>query len=216
MKQLIILLLIIIVAIIGYGKFSDYKRYNSPEVDYKTEKIIDINYHNKETVLNYYNAIEDLNSYIMLEWSANKIDVRTPEDDDIKTKTAVEKYAKKLAEINYYEAILENSSRLKEQGLTNKEIKFIEQKGITIEAYNQKKRVEKIKKLYNSNIKLYNGSKNAIIYEVQKELNKRGYKVEIDGVYRIETFNAIKSFEEKNNLLADGYLDDLTIELMFQ
>ena len=216
MKQIIIFLLIIIVAIIGYGKYSDYKRYTSPEVDYKTEKNIDVNYHNQETVINYYDAIEALDSYIMFQWSANKIDVRTPEDDDVETKTAVEKFAKKLAKVNYFEAILENSSKLKEQGLTNKEIKFIEEKGIDIETYNRRLKSDKIKKLYNSNIKLYNGSKNAIIYEVQKELNKRGHKIQIDGVYRIETFNAIKNFEEKNNLLADGYLDELTVEMMFQ
>jgi len=68
----------------------------------------------------------------------------------------------------------------------------------------------------NDNVKLYNGSKNAIIYEVQKELNNKGYKIKIDGVYRIETLNAIKEFEKSNNLLADGLLDELTVEIMFQ
>ena len=216
MKQLIIFLLVIIIAIISYGKYKQYKRYNSPEVDYKTDKNIDNAYYNQETVINYNEAIEELNSYIMLQWSANKIDVRTPEDDDIETKTAVETYSKKLAKVNYYEAILNNSLKLKEKGLSNNEIKFIEEKGINIETYRRRQRADIVKKLFNPNIKLYNGSKNAIIYEVQKELNKRGHKIQIDGVYRIETFNAIKSFEENNNLLDDGLLDDLTIEMMFQ
>lgn len=216
MKQIIIFLLLIIVAIIGYSKYNDYKRYNSPEVDYKSEKNIDINYHKKETVINYYNSIEDLNSYVMLQWSSNKIDVRTPGDDDIETKTAVENYAKKLATVKYYEAILENSLKLKEKGLSNKEIHFLEDKGIDFETYSKKLKFEKIKKLYNPSVKLYNGSKNAIIYEVQKALVKRGHNIQIDGVYRIETFNAIKSFEEKNSLLPDGYLDELTLEMMFQ
>lgn len=216
MKQIIIFLLIVIIAIIGYGKYSDYKRYNSPEVDYKTEKNIDVNYHNQETVFNYHNAIEDLNSFIMMQWSSNNIDVRTPENDDIETKLAVEKYTEKLAKVHYYEIILENSSKLKEEGLDNTEIQFIEANGIDIATYKRKLKSDKIKKLYNANVKLYNGSKNAIIYEVQKELNKRGHKIQIDGVYRIETFNAIKNFEEKNNLLADGFLDELTLEMMFQ
>ena len=60
MKQIIIFLLVIIIAIIGYGTYNDYKRYNSPEVDYKTEKNIDLSYHNQETVFNYYKAIEEL------------------------------------------------------------------------------------------------------------------------------------------------------------
>jgi peptidoglycan hydrolase-like protein with peptidoglycan-binding domain len=42
------------------------------------------------------------------------------------------------------------------------------------------------------------------------------YNIEIDGVYRIETLNAIKAFEEKNNLLPDGLIDVLTLELMFK
>lgn len=216
MKQLIIFLLILIAVIIGYGKYNQYKRYNSPEVNYQTDKKIDAAYHNKELLLNYYEAIEDLNSYIMLQWTANKIDVRTPEDDDIETKNAVENYAKKLAKINFYETILSESLKLKEKGLSNQEIKFIEENGIDLETFQRKSKYDKIKKLFNSNVKLYNGSKNAIIYEVQKELNKRGHKIRIDGVYRIETLNAIKDFEAENNLLADGYLDDLTIEILFQ
>ena len=61
-----------------------------------------------------------------------------------------------------------------------------------------------------------NGEKNAIIYEVQKRLVSLGDSIKIDGVYRIETLNAIKNFETKNNLLADGYLDVLTIDLLFK
>ena len=216
MKQIIILLLIIIASIIGYGKYSDYKRYNAPEVNYRTEAQIDVAYHDQVLLLNYNEAIEDLNSYVMLQWTANEIDVRTPEDDNLESKNAVEKYAKKLAKVRYYEAILENSLQLKEKGLSNTQIKFIEEKGIDIETYQRKLKYEKIKSLLTTNVKLYNGSKNAIIYEVQKELNNKGYQLTIDGVYRIETLNAIKKFEESNNLLADGLLDELTVEMIFQ
>jgi hypothetical protein len=216
MKQIIILLLIIIASIIGYGKYSDYKRYNAPEVNYRTEAQIDVAYHDQVLLLNYNEAIENLNGYVMLQWTANEIDVRTPEDDNLKSKNAVEKYAKKLAKVRYYEAILENSLQLKEKGLSNTQIKFIQENGIDLETYQRKLKYEKIKSLLTTNIKLYNGSKNAIIYEVQKELNNKGYQLTIDGVYRIETLNAIKKFEESNNLLADGLLDELTVEMIFQ
>jgi len=216
MKKIIIFLLVIIALLIGYGKYNQYKRYSSPEINYKTDKNIDVSYHNQELLLNYYEAVEALDSYVMLQWSANEIDVRTPEDDDIETKVAVENYAKKLAKVHFYEAILENSAKLKEKGIDNKEIKFLETEGIDLKTHKRKLKSEKIKNLFNSNIKLYNGEKNAIIYEVQKELNRKGDTITVDGVYRIETFNAIKAFEEKNNLLADGYLDDLTLELMFE
>jgi uncharacterized protein YlzI (FlbEa/FlbD family) len=216
MKQIIIFLLIIIAALIGYGKYSDYKRYNSPETAFQTTKNIDVNYHDKKVVFDYYNAVEDLNSYVMLQWTTNGIDVRTPEDDAVETKAAVKTYADKKAKIAYYEALLEQSKKLKEKGLSNAEIQFLEVNGMNYETQKKNQRIEKIKSLFNTSVKLYNGEKNAIVYEVQKELVKKGYDIQIDGVYRIETLNAIKSFEEKNNLLADGYLDSLTIELLFQ
>ena len=216
MKQIIIFLLIIILALVGYGKYSQYKRYNSPEVNYTTDVKIDETYHDREFVLNYHEAIEDLNSYVMLQWTANDIDVRTPEDDDIETKNAVETYAKKLAKVKFYEQILNTSYNLKQKGLSNKEVQFLEENGLSLETYNTKNKIETIKKLFNKNTNLYNGEKNAIIYEIQKRLNTLGYSIQIDGVYRIETLNAIKSFEEKHNVLADGYLDDLTLELMFE
>ena len=216
MKQIIIFLLIIILALVGYGKYSQYKRYNSPEVNYTTDVKIDETYYNREFLLNYHEAIEDLNSYVMLQWTANDIDVRTPEDDDIETKNAVETYAKKLAKVKFYEQILNTSYNLKQKGLSNKEVQFLEENGLNLETYNTKNKFETIKKLFNKNTNLYNGEKNAIIYEIQKRLNTLGYSIQIDGVYRIETLNAIKSFEEKHNVLADGYLDDLTLELMFE
>ena len=216
MKQIIIFLLVIIALGIGYGKYMQYKRYNSPEIKYQTDKNIDVSYHNQELLMNYYEAVEALDSYIMLQWSVNEIDVRTPEDDTIETKVAVENYAKKLAKVHYYEAILENSTKLKEKGLDNSEIKFLENQGIDLKTYKRKLKYSKIKNLFNSNVKLYNGEKNAIIFEVQKELNRKGDSITVDGVYRFETLNAIKDFEQKNNLLADGYLDDLTLELIFE
>ena len=216
MKQIIIFLLLIIAAVIGYGEYSDYQRYNSPNVDYKSDQKIDLNYYNQELISNYYKAVEDLNSYIKLQWTANDIDVRAPEDEDLETKDAVKKYADKLALVKFYEAKLHNSLELKAKGKNNKEIQFLELNGISLEKYNNEQHAQLIKSLFKTNTKLYNGEKNAIIYEVQKKLVEQGETVRIDGVYRIETLNAIKAFEEKNNLLADGYLDELTLEWLFK
>ncbi|SDS07368.1 Putative peptidoglycan binding domain-containing protein [Polaribacter sp. KT25b] len=216
MKQLIIFILIIIAGLIGYGKYNQYKRYNSPQINYKTDKKLDISYHNQDLVLRYYEAVENLDSFTMLQWSANNIDVRTPEDDDDATKNAVNTYAKKLAKVNYYEMILENSLQLKEKGLSNNEIKFIEENGIDLASYKKEVNFKIIKNLFDPKVNLYKGEKNAIIFEVQKRLNDLGSNIKIDGVYRTETLEAIKNFEEKNNLLADGFIDELTLELMFK
>ena len=215
MKQIIIFLLLIIALLIGYGKYNQYKRYNTSEVNYKTDRKIDLEYHNKTLLLNYYEAIERVNNYTKLQWTANNIDVRTPENDDIETVSAIEKYSTKIGKVKYYETILENSLNLKKQGFTNKEIQFLEEKGIDLKTFNKKKKFEQIKNLYDPKINLYKGEKNAIIFEVQKRLNELDYSIKVDGVYRIETLKAIKDFEQKNNLLVDGFIDALTLELMF-
>lgn len=216
MKQLIILLLLIIAFIIGFGKYNQYKRYNAPNVDYKTEKTLDFEYHNQNLVLNYYKAIENLNSYVMTQWTANSIDVRTPEDDNEETKLAVTKYAEKLATINYYETKLEKSFTLKAKGLSNTEVKYLEETGTDLKSYNKSLAINKIKKMFNANYKMVYGQKSALIYEVQKRLNTNGFDITLDGVYKIETLNAIKGFEEKNNLFADGHLDILTLDALFE
>ena len=41
-------------------------------------------------------------------------------------------------------------------------------------------------------------------------------EVRVDGLYKIETLNAIKAFEEKNNLFEDGLLDVLTLDALFK
>ena len=216
MKQLIILLLLIIAFIIGFGKYNQYKRYNSPNVDYKTKKSLDFEYHNQDLVINYYKAIEDLNSYVMTQWTANSIDVRTPEDDDDETKLAVTKYGEKLATINYYENKLEKSSTLKTKGLSNSEVKYLEETGTDLKSYNNLLAINKIKSMFNANKEIISGQKGALIYEVQKKLIANCYEITLDGVYQIESLNAIKNFEEKNNLFADGVLDVLTLDALFQ
>ncbi|WP_159951007.1 peptidoglycan-binding domain-containing protein [Polaribacter septentrionalilitoris] len=216
MKQLIILLLLIIAFIIGFGKYQQYKRYNSPKVDYKTEKKLDLEYYNQELVLNYHKAIEDLNSFVMMQWTVHDIDVRTPEYDDEETKIAVAKYVDKLAIIKYYEVKLEKSASLKQSGLSNKEIQFLEETGTDLKAYQHRQEVDKIKSMFNANEKMIYGQKSALIYEVQKRLVANGLDIKVDGLYKIETLNAIKIFEEKNNLFADGFLDVLTLDALFK
>jgi murein L,D-transpeptidase YcbB/YkuD len=216
MKQLIILLLLIIAFFIGYGQYTQYKRFNSPDVDYKTTKEIDIAYYNQEAVFNYYKAIEDINSFIKMQWTANNIDVRTPEKDTEETKLAVKKYANKLATIKYYEDKLTKSITLKAKGLSNKEIQFLEQTGTDLKSHKKSLVKNKIKNMFNADVKMVYGYKSALIYEIQKELNTQGYQITLDGVYKIETLNALKQFQEKHNLFTDGVLDALTLDALFK
>lgn len=60
------------------------------------------------------------------------------------------------------------------------------------------------------------GRKSAYIYEIQKVLKSKGYELELDGVFQTLTFDAIKDFETKNNLYADGVLDKFTLEALIK
>ena len=63
MKQIIIALLIVILLILGFNTYqSYYNRFHSPGSDYVSRQKIDLNYYDKTTLQNYYQAIEDANS----------------------------------------------------------------------------------------------------------------------------------------------------------
>ena len=70
--------------------------------------------------------------------------------------------------------------------------------------------------MFNADKKLDYGNKSALIFEIQKQLNLKGFEIKLDGVYKLETLNAIKGFEEKNNLFVDGVLDVLTLDALFE
>jgi hypothetical protein len=220
MKQIIIVLLTIIAILIGYGKYNQYKRYNTPEINYQTDTKVDINYYNQETVLNYHEAIEELNSYTKLQWTANSIDVRTPENDNEDTTESLATYAKKLAKVKYYETRLEKSALLKDKGLSNDLIKHLEKKGTDLKTYNEEIAREHknklIKNMFTTSKKIYYGQTSTLVHEVQKLLIKKGFDITADGIYKIATSNAIKTFEAKNNLFSDGLLDEITLDALLK
>lgn len=219
MKQIIIFLLVIILLIIGYSQYQKYKRFTPPEYQYVAHENIDLSYHDKPFLLNYYKAIEDVNGYVITQWSAHRIDVRNPEEDDEKTQAAVSKYTEKLGIVKFYENQLVQSKSLKEKGMTNADIKLLAEKGITAsQQQEQQKKADQLnmfRQLFDhaeSTNGLRLGSSNAFIYEIQKLLVSKGYDIPVDGVFENITVEAIRVFEEKNDLFPDGYIDALTLE----
>lgn len=216
MKQLIIFLLLIILGFICYGQYSKYQRFSLESYAYKTSNKIDLEYHNKAFLFDYYEAIENVNGYIISQWSANGIDVRNPKKNNEKTMAVVNMYTEKLAKVKYYEAQLEHARSLKEKGLTNKDIKLIEDRGITQKELQKEEEQKMIMTLFATHSNLKFGETNALVYEIQKLLLKKGYDVIIDGKYQNITINAIKAFEAKHNLFADGELDSLTLKVLLE
>lgn len=217
MKKILILILIIIISIFAYGEYKEYQRFHPKNVNYKASETIDLNYHDQTTVYNYNEAISTLNGFVITQWSANGIDVRNPEDDNTETQYAVNTYAKKLAKVKFFEAKLEQSNALKSKGFNNAEIKTIESENITPEDYNKRLESEKFKRLLIESFpkkNLIDGEKNAFVYEIQKLLVNKGFDIPVDGVYKNITSDALKAFEEKQQLFPDGKIDPITLEAL--
>ena len=204
MKQIIIFLLILILGGIGYGQYSKYKRFSLVEYEYKVPKSIDVNSSNKGLLIDYYEAIEIVNGYIITQWSSNSIDVRNPSDDDDEKLAAVSEYRKKLANVKFYEAQLLNPSEVKKpkKVLSEREIKNQIVKGMFY-----------ANPASNS---LRIGERSALVYEIQRLINENGNAIKQDGLFNVETFNGLKSFEEKNQLFPDGKLDAITLEYLLK
>lgn len=56
------------------------------------------------------------------------------------------------------------------------------------------------------------GSFGDAVKQLQTSLNENGYNLKVDGFYGIKTFNAVKDFQSKNGLKADGIAGPLTLE----
>lgn len=217
MKKIIIVLLIIIVGFLAYDFYKDWRRLHPDNANYEASEKIDITYHDDSVLFSYYEAIEDLNSYVQYEWSVNDVDVINPSDDDIETQRAIKKYASKRALVKYLENKLENSAHLKSEGWTNDQIQQKEL-GIT-----QQPQPSKVLPLYKDMLvafpknELKTGSRGVLVYEVQKLLNKAlKDSIVVDGVYSTMTTQAVSKFESAHSLFPDGQLDALTLEKLVE
>ena len=219
MKGLILFLLVIIVSIMGYNQYQKYQRFHPKNVNYVSQDPIDNSYHDQKVVLNYYEAIEVLNGYVISQWSANRIDIRNPKKDNAATTYAVNEYHKKLGRVKYYESILQQSSAYKTRGLSNVEIRAMEQNSLTPEAlaaYKQQKEFYTLFEKVVSKKSLKQGDHSPWVFELQKQLNTEGYNIPVDGKFRTKTADALEDFEFKNELYPDGILDVLTLKKLMK
>ena len=185
----------------GYNFYHKYQRFNPPNYQYTSKVKINTNHPNKTLLLDYYQAIENLNGYIITQWTTNDIDVRNPEDDDETTLAAVKKYNDKLGKVKFYESQLTATVKKIEE-VSEEEIK----KSLILDSFNNDPKENSLRL----------GEKSALVFEIQKLLNAKNQPIKIDGVFNTETFTALKNFEEQNSLYADGKLDALTLHYLLK
>lgn len=219
MKQIIIALLVVIFLILGFNLYSDYQRFHSPGSDYVSAQKIDLNYYDATTLQNYYQAIEDANSYVKMAWANDDVDVRNPEDDDDDTKAIVSGYTRKLGIVKLYEEKLAQSAKMKSEGLNDKDVIAFEISGFKEKEYDEFIKRKFLMDTFKSNPEKYSlkvGDYSSFVYELQKILVKKGHNIPIDGLFRDITLKAVYDFEQKNGLFPDGKLDAVTLDYLLR
>ncbi len=200
MKKIIIFLLLLLVGLYGYNTYQKIQRFNFNNYSYQA---IDIPQgSNPSLVEQYYKAIEDVNGYVISQWSLHNIDVRVPQEKDEATKRAVEVYREKLGFTKYLEEKFKEKENLLAEN--KKEKILLENKKAIKNIFKQSKRELRI------------GSSGVLVYELQQALVKKGFSIKIDGLFKEETFLALKNFESQKGLYPDGKLDFLTLEYLLR
>jgi len=207
MKQIIIILLVIILGVIGYNFYRSWQRFHPPNYEYMISESIDGNHPDKALLLDYHEAVQQLNGYTITQWSVNSVDVRNPGDDDAITMAAASTYNKHLANVKWYEAqLIATLQETEVEELITTPNEVAERNFLTQQLYNNRG--------YNNDLRL--GEKSALVFEVQRLLIAKGEIIQHDGLFRAETFNALQRFETKKGLLADGKLDALTLSYLLK
>jgi len=69
----------------------------------------------------------------------------------------------------------------------------------------------KIQRILKDPEAMYIGDKNAAVHEAQKLLIQHGYKISLDGNFGPGTEQAVKQYQQSNNLVATGIIDRITL-----
>ena len=210
MKRITILLVVISLIIIATIQYLRYARYQmSGEYDYQVQTDIDAAYHDPKLVVQYFETAYRIGSFAREAWINDGIDVKFPDRDHPRSVNATAAYNQMIISVKQLEAKLRKYMQLKKQGFGNEQIKFIEENGISEKQYTQYRLLK--------NRVLRKGDAGAEVWEFQKLLNSKGYKIPVDGKFADETENVVREFQRKQQQYPSGVADEsMLMELLNQ
>lgn len=205
MKALFYIVIIICLPLLVWFQYHKYKRLNPPsQYTGVIHQEIDKEYFDPDEVEAYYAGHEELGTYARHIWKKHGVDVLSDLDKEKQTEPYVKTFQKLKARQKILEDKLIESSGFKKQGMSNDDIKEIHEGGDAGEI--------RYKQLLNNKVLAKSGDKSSMVFEIQKELEKKGYQLSVDGEYRLETVEIIKDFQQKNGLFETGVVDALTLQ----
>jgi len=209
MKRIAVGLIITALFIIAFFQYKNYQKFNAPAYfNYKVNDSLDINYHDPLTLQQYYENAYEIGSFARELWFNKGIDIHFVDYEQEESENAVRYYKQLLATTEILEKRLLSSARLKSLGFNNEEIKSIEDLGLSPQNYIFLKETELNQHL--SGLKV--GDIGHDVWELQKIILAKGYKIPKDGKFGTETEAALKDIQEKWDIFPSGIVDEATLQ----
>ncbi|MEM9326569.1 MAG: peptidoglycan-binding domain-containing protein [Bacteroidota bacterium] len=209
MKKLLIIIAIVTLPLIAFFQYKNYRRFHPPVAyEYKIHPEIDALYHDPSAVEEYYRKALEIGAFARSQWRNNGIDVRFPDEANNEAVIAAELYNTLLSRTRLLEAQLVKSYQLKATGKGNEEIKAIEEGAPPVLAAIWSER----QPLFSAQI----GDVGEAVFMLQERLINKGYEHRLDGVFGVDTQNALTSFQQDNNLYPSGQMSRRAALVLFQ
>ncbi len=209
MKKLFKGLVIVLLALILYVQYSNYKRYSPPSYfNYEINDSVDVNYYDPLMVQEYFKSAYEIGRFARQLWFDRGIDINFQNVEETEIKEAANYYQNLLSITQIIERKLVLSGRLKNEGFTNNDIKLIFEQGVVPGQV-------KYQKLLKEHLNLNNLTKGDIsqeVWELQKLLIAKGYKIPKDGTFGQETHSALIEFQKSKDLFPSGKVNIATIK----
>ena len=208
MKKLAYLVIIVSLPVLLFFQYRSYTRFNPPEqFGFVPSDSIDINFHNPLLLKEYYKLRFEIPAFARQQWSEHSIDVRYPNASE-EAQKATEHYTNLLATAHLIEDKLKQSFLLKQQGFNNADIQKMQEEGLTAAAY----------ELHNWQglVGIAKGDKSSAVWELQKLLRKHGHDIPQDGIFDIETENALKALQTEHSHFPSGVVEKNTLPILIK
>ena len=197
MKNIAVILVIIVLAVIVWVQYAKLKRLSPPEAyDYAFREDLDLDYHNPAVLHAYYTSGHEVGVFAREVWREEGVNVRIPESENSTSRKAVAHYTRLRAYTDSLGARLSRSYKLKQSGYSNADIVAMETEGVSPQLL-------KVRKTFASEY-LVKGDKNPGVFELQARLLEKGYLMPHDGYYWSETEEAVKAYQRANKLFPSG------------
>lgn len=211
MKQLFYLICIIGLPLIVFFQYDKYRRHHPESVyAYTVSEEIDTDYHDPDKVLRYYQLSEEIGSYGRYCWKEEKVDVLRSDTSDPEAGPMTRRYQELMASARFLENKLEQSARWKKAGYDNEQIAQMEL-GLGTESEDE----QAMEAVLNNQVLARLNEKSALVYEVQKKLEARGMTLRVDGIFRFETQQKVREFQETEKLFPSGAIDLATMRRLW-